>query len=66
MEPFRSGNALKFVIHVGNNPVGARYAGDRGVRTKRPFEGRFYTVDGSTGGKSFKALAGFISSKLGF
>ena len=32
------GTELKFVIETGNNPIGARYAGDWGARTEGIFE----------------------------
>jgi hypothetical protein len=58
------GTVLKFVIKFGDNPIGARYAGDWGARTEGVFEGQYYTVDGAFNGYSFKALPGYIKSTL--
>ena len=58
------GTVLKFVIYYGDNPIGARYAGDWGARTEGVFDGAYYTVDGAFNGYSFKALPGYIKSTL--
>ena len=41
------GSELKFIISVGDNPVGARYAGNWGARTEGVFDGEYYIVDGN-------------------
>ena len=58
------GTILKFVIFFGDNPIGARYAGDWGARTEGVFDGQYYIVDGASNGFSFKALPGYIKSTL--
>ena len=54
------GTKLKFVVKVGDNPVGAQYAGHWGARTEGVFDGDYYTVDGAFDGASFTALPGYI------
>lgn len=61
------GTELKFIISVGDNPIGARYAGDWGARTEGIFEDEeYYIVDGQQDGFSFEALPGFIKSTLDY
>lgn len=57
---------LKFIISAADNPIGARDAGTWGARTEGVFGGKYYTVDGNTGGKSFYAKPGFIKSTLDY
>lgn len=56
------GTVLKFIIQFGDNPVGAKYAGDWGARTEGIFDDRYYIIDGADGGYSFEAEPGHINS----
>jgi len=59
------GTILKFIISMADNPIGARYAGDWGARTESLFEdGKYFVVDGNSGGYSFDAKPGYIKSTL--
>ena len=60
------GTKIRFIISNGDNPIGARYAGDWGARTERIFDGEYYTVDGNQEGNSFFALPGWIKSDLSY
>ena len=58
------GSEIKFIIATGDNPIGARYAGNWGARTEGVFDGKYYIVDGNQEGNSFFAKPGFIKSTL--
>ena len=63
-ESFPGGTEIKFILKSATNPTGAREAGAWSIRTERPFEGKFYTVDRFESETSFYALPGYIKSNL--
>ena len=60
------GTLLKFYISYGDNPIGARYAGDWGARTEGVYDGEYFIVDGNADGYSFYAEPGYIKSSLDY